>query len=211
MEESDTPSSDIPGTVEDEVCSEQTPESAGTVAQSVPEEERPELSYNELAAEVAGLKASVKQERENYLRALADLENYKKRAMKEKSELLRYQGERILRELLDVVDNFERARESYATDPSQLKAGIDLIYKMLFDLLGRFDVRPIESVGKDFDPQRFEALGRVETDAVPAGQVVTELRRGYMFKDKLLRVGQVAVAAPPAGDTSEEGKVDIDA
>jgi molecular chaperone GrpE len=155
--------------------------------------------------EVQKLRAELLESNDKYLRALADFENYKKRALKERSELLKYQGERILVDLLEVLDNLELAVKHSAADPAKLRQGVELIQKLFIDALGKWEVRSVAGVGLDFDPTRFEAVSRVKSDDAKPGTIVSELRRAYMYKDKLLRVGQVVLAEAPAGAEGDNG------
>ena len=173
----------------------------------------PEVASNpELQAaldEYTKLKAEALESHEKYLRTLADLENFKRRAMKERSDLLRYEGEKILLELLEVVDNFERALQNIDADPTQVKNGVELIYRGLLGILDRFGVRPKPAIGKPFDPNEHNALSRQEVgDGVEAGLVMHELKKAYFYKDKLLRPAEVVVgvAAEVQNGEDTEGK-----
>ncbi|WKZ57387.1 MAG: nucleotide exchange factor GrpE [Bdellovibrionota bacterium] len=150
---------------------------------------------------IAELEQQLSTEHDNYLRALAELENYRRRAMKERSELLKYQGERVFADLIEVVDNFELAlKHAEAAESDQSKAvefrkGVELIHKMFLDILARWEVRAESGVGKEFDPARYEAISKVAVDDAKPGTIVNELKKAYLYKDKLLRVGSVVVAA----------------
>jgi molecular chaperone GrpE len=130
---------------------------------------------------------------------LAELDNYRKRAIKERSELLKYAGQDVLYELLEIADNYNRALEAdrNETDPRVIVDGLDIIRKQLAKLLEKFEVRPIATVGTAFDPARHEALQQVPTPDAAPGSVVVELQPGYTFRDKVLRPARVVVAAAP--------------
>ncbi|MCB0338695.1 MAG: nucleotide exchange factor GrpE [Bdellovibrionales bacterium] len=143
---------------------------------------------------------------EKYLRALADFENYKRRAIKERSELVKYQGERIFQDLLEMVDNFERALQSADSDPGQLKTGLEMVYKSLIDVFTKYEVRAESAVGENFDPNKHSALGQVVVDDTSPGTIVSELKKAYFYKDKLIRVAEVVVAKEP--EASDRDSVD---
>jgi molecular chaperone GrpE len=139
-----------------------------------------------------------------YLYALADLDNYRKRAIKERSEHLKYAGQDILGELLDVVDNFDRAlaADRNESDPRVIVDGIEIIYKQLVRVLERFEVKPIDSIGTLFDPTRHDAMQQIVTTDAPPGTVIEELQRGYTFRDRVLRPARVVVAGAPSATPS---------
>lgn len=155
--------------------------------------------------EISALKAEVADHKDRYLRALADLENYKKRALKERSELIKYQGERIIGDFLEVLDTLELAVAHGESDPAKVQEGIKLIHKMFVDTLGRWEVRADPAMGIEFDPVKHKAISRlVVADAKP-GTVVGELKKTYFYKDKLLRPGEVVVSAPPSDEATAAG------
>jgi len=132
--------------------------------------------------------------KDKYLRAVAELENFKKRTMKERSELIRYQGESIVVELLEVLDGFERAMAHSDSDPAAVIGGLRMIHKQFVDSLARFEIRSESSVGKQFDPHRQRAIGKEKRSGVAANEVIAELKKGYVYRDKLVRLGEVVVA-----------------
>ena len=138
------------------------------------------------------------------LRALADLENYKKRSLQERSDLIKYQGEQIFNEMLDIADNFDRALENADADPAQLKEGLEMIHKMLGSIFDKFGVRAESALGQNFDPQKHAALSQVPDPSAKPGEVVGELKKAYFYKDKLLRPAEVVVAK--AADEQDEAE-----
>ena len=139
-----------------------------------------------------------------YLRTRADLDNYRKRAQREKEDLGRFANENLLRELLPVVDNLERAvahaREGGAGDDSLLE-GVEMTLGQLRKVFERSGVTPVEAVGKPFDPSCHEAMGQLESDQLPPGSVVQELQRGYLLNQRLLRPAMVMVSKAPQQNT----------
>jgi len=152
--------------------------------------------------EEADLQTELEQTKERMLRIAADAENYKKRMEREKERMVKYAGENILRELLPTVDNLERALEQAKTETEDADAklasmleGVELTYKGLLSILEKFDVKPIESVGRKFNPDEMDALTMEADDEVPANHVLREFAKGYRFKDRVLRHAQVVVSS----------------
>jgi len=153
--------------------------------------------------------SSLKEAQEKYIRALADFENFKKRSVKERSDLLKYQGERVFIDLLEVVDNLDRAIEaadSYelTEDGQRLREGVALIHRMFLQVLKKWDVRGEAAIGETFDPQKHEAISQMPSSEFAAGVVMNELEKTYFYKDKLIRPGKVVVAMAPTAPQGEE-------
>ena len=153
---------------------------------------------------VEALQQELNEAREKMMRVAADADNFKKRMEREKTKLLKYAGENILRELLATVDNLDRALEQGGVeggDPQQkleaLLAGVDLTRKGLDSMLERFDVTPLEAVGQPFDPDEMDALTMEASEEIPANHVLKEFAKGFMFKDRILRHAQVVVSSGP--------------
>lgn len=155
-------------------------------------------------AEIAALKAEADANKDKYLRALAELENFKKCAVKERSELLKYQGDRLVTDLLDVLDNLELALSHTDADPAKLKAGLELIHKQFVDVLGRWEIRAVPALGTDFDPVKHQAISKVTSAEHKAGSVISEFKKAYFYKDKLLRHAAVVVAVAAEGTEPKE-------
>ncbi len=138
----------------------------------------------------------IKDEHEKVLRATADLENFKKRSQKEKDELQRFGNEKLLKDLLPIVDNFDRAFQHLGVggDFASLEKGVTMIRKLFEDALGKHGVKAFASKGKPFDPNLHEAMQHVETDDLPANHVASELVRGFMLNDRLMRPALVMVS-----------------
>ena len=143
---------------------------------------------------------------DQFLRALAEFENYKKRMERERAGMLKYSGEAIFRELLPVVDNLERAVDQGVVDgveaEQNLKAlleGVELTLKSLRSTLEKFEVKAIDSLGQPFDPTIQEALSMEASDTVPANHVINEFEKGYHYKDRLLRAARVIVSSGAEG------------
>ena len=135
------------------------------------------------------------------LRNQAEFENARRRAERERSEFLQYAGMEIVREIVPVADDFERALQSgagLADGPAKdYIKGIELIYQRLSDRLKKVGLEPIETAGKLFDPNLHQAVERVETQDEPDQAILGEFQRGYLFKGRLLRPSMVKVAVHP--------------
>ena len=159
----------------------------------------------QMEADLKTAKNEVAEWQDRFLRKAAEFENFRKRSEKEKSDSAALARSSVLFDFLPVADACERALKSLSESDDesgnlrQFQQGVELLYKQLFDTLGRLGVKPIEAEGKPFDPHLHEALSREETSEANEDTVVKELRRGYMYKDKLLRPAQVIVAVHPQG------------
>jgi molecular chaperone GrpE len=143
--------------------------------------------------------------RDRYLRALAELDNYRKRADREREIARTYATESLLREVLPVVDDLEKA---LTTDGSldAIREGVALALRHLMNALEAKGMKPIEAVGQPFDPRVHEAMGVVPAADKPPNTVVTELSRGYVFHDRVLRPSRVQISmVPPTAPAPEPG------
>ena len=143
------------------------------------------------------LMGKVKDEHEKMLRAVADLENYKKRALKEKEEVQRFGIEKLLKDFLPVIDNVDRALGA-TSDLDSLRKGLEMIRKLFEDTLGKHGVRAFSAQGKPFDPAHHEAMSQAESAELPPNHVVSEVLRGYTLNDRLVRPALVVVSKAPA-------------
>jgi molecular chaperone GrpE len=136
-----------------------------------------------------------------YLRAQAELQNYRKRVQKEAEEMRQYQALPVARDLLPALDNLHRALAAAEASGNvkDLVNGVRLVAKQIEAALGRHDVVPIESAGKPFDPNLHQAIQQVQTDEHPPMTVVQEVERGFTLKDRVVRPATVIVSTPPAG------------
>jgi molecular chaperone GrpE len=148
-----------------------------------------------------GESADTQKLRDQLLRSLADFDNFRKRTERERADFHRYATANLLRDLLPVLDNFERAL-SHAPD-EEFGRGVALIYKQLMDTLTRHGLRPIEEANVPFDPNIHEGVMREETDAYPSHTVMEVLQKGYFLHDRLLRPAMVKVAVGGAESGSQ--------
>jgi molecular chaperone GrpE len=152
---------------------------------------------NALTAERDRLAAEKAELNDRLLRRSADFDNFRKRAERDRSDFLQFAGMEFVREMLPILDDFERALKTECPDPSYAK-GIHLIYTRLYDALRKMGLEPMDTVGKAFDPNLHQAVERVETDEAEDQSVLGEFQRGYNFKGKLLRPAMVRVAVRPS-------------
>ncbi|MBV5305916.1 MAG: nucleotide exchange factor GrpE [Desulfobulbaceae bacterium] len=143
--------------------------------------------------------------RDKMLRTAAEFDNYKKRMERDRLSALKYASESVLREILPVVDNLERALAQGVVagvdaqaNLASLLEGVQLTLKSLLAALEKFEVKPMNSIGKPFDPKIHEALVMEASDEVPASHVLSEFEKGYFYKDRLLRVAKVIVSSGKA-------------
>jgi molecular chaperone GrpE len=135
------------------------------------------------------------------LRATADLDNYKKRAAREKQEAIKYANESLIEKLIPVLDNFDMALAAAQNGPTNasdsFRAGVDMIQQQLKRALAESGLEEVDAVGKPFDPTVHHAVEQAVTTEVPEGQVIRQLRKGYKLRDRLLRPATVIVSTPP--------------
>src|SRR6516225_3397616 len=146
---------------------------------------------------IAGLQADLDRFRDLAMRSQADFENYKKRSAREKEEAIKYANKALLERLVSIIDNFELglAAAKEQGERSSIYSGMILIQKQLNDLLAENGLQPIEAEGKKFDPDVHEAIAHEPSDQFPEGMVLRQIRRGYRFKDRLLRPAKVIVSS----------------
>jgi molecular chaperone GrpE len=180
------------------------PESSG-----LPVAESPEEQIASLTARLDQVDAERRDLHDRHLRAVAELENYKKRVRREQTEAARYAAEPLIRDLLPVLDNLERAVEhAGGANGASLVEGVALVLKALQDLLRQHGVKTIEPpVGEPFDPRLHEAVDRREGDGDP-NRVAQLWQRGYQLHDRLLRPARVVVSAPRASCAVANGNDD---
>lgn len=147
--------------------------------------------------------------REKWLRSAADLENYRKRAQRERDEVEKFANEKLLKDLIPVLDDLDRALEMVGTEPSgdaaQIVDGMKLVHKKFVSALEKHGVTTFESKGEAFDPALHEAVQQVHADT-PPGTVAAELQRGWMIAGRLLRPAMVTVSLGPEGGSPADGK-----
>lgn len=137
---------------------------------------------------------------QKYLRLAAEFENYKRIAQREQRDQIKFGNEQLLKELLPVVDNMERAIKAArdSTGGSALVQGVDLTLKQLAGALAKFGVQAVDTTGQAFDPAAHQAVSQVPSDTIPVNHVVDEYQKGYRLHDRILRAAMVSVSSGPA-------------
>ncbi len=164
-----------------------------------------ELPEEEIARLKSGLEAKEREAKENldrYLRAVADLDNYRKRTQKELQDAKTFANETLIAEILPVLDNFERAFSHIGEDAGgveSIRQGVKLIIDQMFGALKGFGLEEIKALGERFDPGIHHAISEEESAGAEPGTVIKEFQKGYFLKGRLLRPSMVAVARTPAG------------
>jgi len=176
--------------LEEEVNIEAEEQAEPTAAEAEPETvETEEKDTEKLANELADLN-------QRFLRVAADFENYKRRTVQEKDDLIKYSNAKIMGELLPVLDAFQLALQNPSDHPeaqSVLK-GVEMLYRQILQVLEKAGMSKIEAKGHPFDPKLHEAIMQVEDDSVPEDTVVEELRAGYMLNERVIRPTMVKVS-----------------
>jgi molecular chaperone GrpE len=150
----------------------------------------------ELKRSLEAKDAECRNAHDKYLRLAAEFDNYKRLSQRDQRDQIKFGNEQLLKELLPVVDNLERAIKSAKDNGSNdaLIQGVELTLKQLVGILTKFGVTPVESVGRPFDPTTQQAVAQVESDMVPEHNVVEEFQKGYLLHDRILRAAMVSVS-----------------
>jgi len=177
----------------------------------------PDSEVKRLRQELEAKSEEAKNNYDRFVRQAAELENFKKRAAREKEDAVRFANESLVKDLLPVIDNLERAvaHAQGGGNGKPLVEGVEMVLKGLLDVLGKHGVAQISAVGQPFDPGKHEAMAQVETEEHAPNTVIEEHHKGYMLKDRLLRPALVTVAMllktrekKNAGSKVENGRTD---
>ena len=163
-----------------------------------PESEQSDPTVALYQGKIAELESELAETRDKYLRLAADFDNFKKRTRQEQMETIQHASSELIARLLPVLDDLQSVLEHQpgGVDESWAK-GLELSVRKLEDALGTHGLRPIESVGSHFDPKMHEAVGHEESTEYPEDTVVSELRRGYRIRDRVVRPALVKVSRRP--------------
>jgi molecular chaperone GrpE len=175
----------------------------------------PGAEPTELAQLREQLNAKEKEAQANYdryVRQVAELENYKKRSIRDKEETIRFANEALIRDMLPIVDNLERAvaHAQGGGNGKPLVEGVELVLKALIDVLGKHGLVQLSAVGQPFDPERHEAMAQVESDSHTPNTVVDEYHKGYLLFDRLLRPALVSVAKAPENKEKKNNGTEVE-
>lgn len=163
----------------------------------------PEVDVAALAAERDALLAERDAQKDQFLRARADFDNYRKRMLREMEQIRLMAAERLVQDLLPVLDNLERAVEHAQAEPAGLIEGVGMVAKQFRDALGRHGVEPIPAAGQPFDPSCHEAVACIETADCPPDHVAQEMLKGYRMGGSVIRPAKVVVGKSPAEPPAE--------
>jgi molecular chaperone GrpE len=153
--------------------------------------------------ETLQLRAELAEAKDRWVRERADFENFKRRAMREKQDALRFGSENLLKDLLPVIDNLHRAL-AHAKSDDPIVAGVELVLRGIDEVFERHGVKVVPARGTTFDPNRHEAISHIESEA-PANTVIDEHQRGYVLHERLLRPALVTVGKGPARGSDVAG------
>jgi len=161
--------------------------------------ESPEAEVERLREALAAKVREIESAQDKHVRLVAEFDNARKRQAREREEQARFANESLIRELLPVLDNFDRALAAARAEPAAaaVTAGVELILREFLRVLEKFGATPFSAVGQRFDPSRHEAVARVPTRAHPEMTVIDETARGYLLNGRVLRPAMVTVAMSP--------------
>lgn len=194
-----------PAAKEPEIITEQCEENLGEAAAE--DAEAATGTLQELKQEIEGAREEAGKNWDLYLRERADLENARKRHQRDREEAIRFANDRLLKEMIPVLDNLERAVEhaEQGDDESQsLLEGVNMTINQFRKVLEDFGVKPINALGEAFDPNLHQAMGQIESADQAPNTVISEFQKGYLLNDRLLRPSLVMVTKAPTGETEDQ-------
>ena len=200
----ETPESDVVDAAAEETITE---------TEEIEVETEKELDpLDKLKQEVAAVKDEAQKNWDLYLRERADLDNARKRHQRDREEAIRFANDRLLKEMIPVLDNLERAVDHADQDEGNDNQGLLEVVNMTINqfrkVLEDFGVKPVNALGEPFDPNLHQAMGQVESSDQAPNTVVSEFQKGYLLNDRLLRPSLVMVAKAPAENAAEQSPDD---
>lgn len=180
---------------------ERPEELEGAVEEAASIQELPEEEITRLKSELEARDRDAKENLDKYLRAVADLDNFRKRMQKEVADSKSFANETLISEMLPVLDNFDRAlshADGGANGAGSIREGVLMIIDQMYGVLKKFGLEEIKAMGEKFDPVLHHAISEEESDEAEPGTVIKEFQKGYYLKGKLLRPTMVAVSRTPA-------------
>lgn len=162
----------------------------------------------ELEKEVAEKEQEASENYELFLRLNAEFDNFKKRSVKDKSDFFKYSGGKLIRDFIGIIDDLERAVEAARNnkEAEDLRRGVEMTMNKIKNLLESNGAKQFHSLGETFDPNKHEAISKVTTTKHKNDIVVEELRKGYMYHDRLLRPAMVVIAENVTGNVENKNK-----
>ena len=166
----------------------------------------------ELREKLDAKEKEVKEHYERYLRQVAEVDNFKKRINREKEDAIRYANENLIKDILPVIDNLERAiaHAQGGGNGKSLVQGVEMVLRGLLDVFGKHGVVQVPAVGEVFDPGKHEAMAQVESSQYEPNTVVDEHHRGYLLRDRLLRPALVTIAKAPQVKEQKNGESEVE-
>src|SRR5688572_30566155 len=166
----------------------------------------------ELRDKLDAKEKEVKENYERYLRQVAEVDNFKKRIHREKEDAIRYANENLIKDILPVIDNLERAiaHAQGGSNGKPLVEGVELVLRGLLDVFSKHGVVQIPAVGEVFDPVKHEAMAQVESSEYQPNTIINEHHRGYLFRDRLLRPALVTVSKAPQAKDGKNGQSEVE-
>jgi molecular chaperone GrpE len=166
----------------------------------------------ELRDKLDAKEKEVKENYERYLRQVAEVDNFKKRIHREKEDAIRYANENLIKDILPVIDNLERAiaHAQGGSNGKPLVEGVELVLRGLLDVFSKHGVVQIPAVGEVFDPVKHEAMAQVESTQYEPNTVIDEHHRGYLLRERLLRPALVTVAKAPQSKEKKNGDSEVE-
>jgi molecular chaperone GrpE len=166
----------------------------------------------ELREKLDAKEKEAKEHYERYLRQVAEVDNFKKRINREKEDAIRYANENLIKDILPVMDNLERAiaHAQGGGNGKPLVEGVEMVLRGLLDVFGKHGVVQVPAVGEVFDPGKHEAMAQVESSQYEPNTVVDEHHRGYLLRDRLLRPALVTIAKAPAVKEEKNGESEVE-
>jgi len=174
------------------------------------DDENTEEPEKDIEDELEAAKNDAKESYDRFIRLSAEFENYKKRLSRERDEFRKFANEALIKEILSVVDNLERAIESAENESENncVVEGVDMTHKEILKVLEKFNTKPIKAFGETFDPNFHQAVMNEETDEYIENTVIRELQKGYMLHDRLLRPAMVVVSTAKMKNSDDDLKIE---
>lgn len=173
-----------------------------------PDEDNDELVDDPLSTLQEALQKSeegLAEQKDQFARLQAETDNFRKRMLREKGEFAQFANERLLKELIPIFDNLERALEAPSSDAAQLKEGVEMILKQFESFLEKEKVVPVKAVGEKFDPSVHDVVSQEESDEHEENTVIRQFAKGYQLNNRVLRPAQVVITRKPAKSTKKSG------
>ena len=180
----------------EEIKSENNPFASDNVDTQTNNKKESEEDDSQITDEISSLKAELDKINNQYVRLAADFDNYRKRQMQEREALLKYGAEETLKKMIEALDNIDRAKASVENvdDVNTVKDSYNIVFKQIYDVLGKIGLEVIDTQDKEFDPNLHEAVMQTPTSEYPENTIIAELQKGYKLGDRVLRPSLVNVA-----------------